>query len=324
MLNLAYSAANLGHRSRLAAPIRFHLGYICPMSWQPELVRHVRPSFSKVSKYRFGFERQGLFDWAMIRPNRNGWLAVDRGCKMTPLVDTHAHLEMLSDIEEAVGRAKAARVGAIIAVGSNPESNLKVQDISRHYAGYVFPAFGLHPWDVPCYEKEGLSFLTDTVGECIALGEVGLDYWVKVDKALQRTVFERILSLAFGRGKPVMIHCRGAWADVLEAVERSGVKRAVFHWFTGPADVLKRLLDRGFLISASPAAAYSKAHREAVQLAPLESIVLETDSPVKYGGVESEPAHVLKSLKSVAELKGVEEEIVAERTTENAVRLLKI
>jgi len=243
---------------------------------------------------------------------------------MPPLVDSHAHMEMLPNVEEAVGRAKTAGVRAIIAVGSNPESNLSVQALSRRYAGYVLAAFGLHPWDLPRYEIEGLGFLRENVGECIALGEVGLDHWIKVDRALQRAVFEQILSLAYVNEKPVIIHSRGAWAEALEAVEASRVKKAVFHWFSGPMETLEELLDQGFVISATPAAAYSRAHREAVQLAPLESILLETDSPVKYGGVESEPAQLLKSLKAVAELKGAREELVAETTTENAVRLFKL
>ncbi|MEM2905726.1 MAG: TatD family hydrolase [Candidatus Bathyarchaeia archaeon] len=246
------------------------------------------------------------------------------GTVMPPLVDTHAHMEILPDVEDAVARAKSAGVEAIVAVGSNPESNLKVLGLSRHYAGYLLPAFGLHPWDLPDCAQGGLSFLKARVDECIALGEVGLDHWIKADRKLQRTTFEEVLSLAYAAGKPVLIHSRGAWAEALEAVEASGVKKAIFHWFSGPADVLRKVVDRGFLISATPALAYNRAHREAVRLAPLENIVIETDCPVKYGGAPSEPADLLKSLKALAELKALREQVVAERTTENAVRLFQI
>ncbi|MFQ6095714.1 MAG: TatD family hydrolase, partial [Candidatus Bathyarchaeia archaeon] len=109
--------------------------------------------------------------------------------------------------------------------------------------------------------------------------------------------------------------------DSVEMTIEAEVKKAVFHWFTGPTDSLERLLEHGYFVSATPAAEYSKEHRRVIEKTPLENLLLETDSPVNYRGLEAEPAHVAKSLSAVAKLKGISESIVAERTTENASSL---
>ncbi|RLI06152.1 hypothetical protein DRO22_01865, partial [Candidatus Bathyarchaeota archaeon] len=112
--------------------------------------------------------------------------------------------------------------------------------------------------------------------------------------------------------------------DCVEIMIEVGVQKAVFHWFTGPQDALKKLLDHGYCISATPAANYSKEHRAAIRNTPVENILLETDSPVSYRGEVAEPAHVLKSLSAVAELKGETKKKISEETTENARRVFGI
>lgn len=141
---------------------------------------------------------------------------------------------------------------------------------------------------------------------------------------MQREIFRRILRIANESKKPLSIHSRGAWIDCVNMVIEANVKKAVFHWFSGPSEVLKKLLDHGYHVSATPAAAYSKEHRRVILNTPLENIILETDSPVVYSGEAAEPAHIIRALKAVAEIKGKSEETVAEETTENARQLFKI
>jgi len=112
--------------------------------------------------------------------------------------------------------------------------------------------------------------------------------------------------------------------DCVDIVTEVGVEKAVFHWFSGPVDMLKKLLDYGYYISATPAAAYSREHRAIIENTPLESLLLETDSTVAYKGEPSEPAHILKTLSAVTEIKNVRKETVAAKTTENARSVFKI
>lgn len=250
------------------------------------------------------------------------------------LIDTHAHLESIKGLRGAIKRAVEVGVVAVIAVGSDYESNIWVLYESQKYGTKklkIYPALGIHPWglDISKVDKT-ISLIEENINNIVALGEVGLDYWYKEArknddiKEIQREVFRRVLSLARRSNKPLSIHSRGAWADCVDMVIEAGVKAAVFHWFSGPLEVLKKILDYGYYISATPAAAYSKEHRRVIAETPLENIILETDSPVVYAGETSEPAHIIKALNAVAELKGESAETVAEKTTENAKKIFGI
>lgn len=250
------------------------------------------------------------------------------------LIDTHAHLEGISNLKDAIKKAAEVGVIAVIAVGSDYDSDIWVMNESRKYEVKglkIYPALGLHPWGLePSKVEETMRFIEKNVSRVVALGEVGLDYWDKEArrnedrKDLQRNIFRRILNIARKNDKPVSIHSRGAWADCVDMVVEAGVKKAVFHWFSGPNEALKKLLDYGYYISATPAAAYSKEHRRVITRTPLENIILETDSPVVYAGEAAEPAHIIKALNAVAEIKGLDVETVAEETTENAKRIFGI
>ncbi len=241
------------------------------------------------------------------------------------LFDVHAHLEELSDLSDALSEAKTSGVKGIVAVGMDLESNKKTLEISQLHRGFVFPAIGYHPWRIQEDGiEENLSFLEDHGEECVALGEIGLDYKVNVKKELQWEVLERILPLALKWNKPVILHCRYSHKRTYEMVVERGIRRAVFHWYSGPLDLLDRILESGYFISATPALAYSPFHQEAIKKTPLERILLETDTPVLYQGKESRPKDVRISLEQVSRLKGLDSIRVANQTTINATQLFQI
>jgi TatD DNase family protein len=125
------------------------------------------------------------------------------------LVDSHAHLEDLDDLPEFLEEAKAAGVCGIIAVGMDIESNKKVLKIAAANPQFVYPALGYHPWEIKEEEvEENLSFIRDHIEEGVALGEIGLDYKIKVKKELQWKVLGGLLDIALESNKPVIIHCR--------------------------------------------------------------------------------------------------------------------
>ncbi len=251
------------------------------------------------------------------------------------LVDTHAHLEEIEDLDGAIQRAEEKGVIAIITMGMDVKSSLWSLNESRKHQTEnlkIYPAIGIHPWNaLSINDIEGnLRFIEENAHRTVAIGEIGLDYWYENAREnlevrrRQREVFRRLLEIAKRYDKPVSIHSRGAWIDCVETVIEMQIRRAVFHWFSGPKESLKRLLDHGYYISATPAASYSQEHRAAIEYTPLENLLLETDSPVNYRGRKAEPADVVKSLSAVAELKGLSELRVAEETTENAKRVFGI
>ena len=247
---------------------------------------------------------------------------------MYQLIDSHAHLDEVANIEQALSEAKQAGIMAIIAVGSDYDSNQKVLNLARDYKDFVYPALGLHPGNIKDSEVDlNLEFIEANVAEAVAIGEVGLDYHKKVrartDKDEQKRVLGEILKIANAHHKPALIHSRYAWRDAFNLVAEAQLEKAVFHWYTGPSSVLRDIVDQGFHISATPAVEYHEEHRRAIKEIPLERLFLETDSPVVYGRgrefeYESRPADVLRALNGVSELKGISVAEIAEATTENA------
>jgi TatD DNase family protein len=259
----------------------------------------------------------------------------DMNAEVCKLVDSHAHLDEIEDIEKALEEAKRVGVVAVIAVGQDYESNLKVLELADKYSGMVYPALGLHPWSLGEMDAAGLdlnlSFIEENVGKAIAIGEVGMDYHKKVkavaDKERQMEAFKAVLAIARRHDKAVSVHARYSWKDCFDMVKEAGVRKAVFHWYTGFSSVLREIIAGGYFISATPAGEYHYEHRRAIKEAPLENLLLETDSPVSYGRetrYESRPSDIIRSMKAVAQIKGLDEGIVAERTTGNAVRLFDI
>jgi len=248
------------------------------------------------------------------------------------IIDGHAHLEQVEDPIEAAKRAGAQGVSGIIAVGSDRESNRRVLELSgRHGDTTVYPALGIHPSNLHAAPLEGsLPFIEENMGMAVAVGEIGLDYWIKEarkdpsEKTLQQELFRNLLALCERYNKPAIVHARGSWKESLDLLVEAGVRKAVFHWYSGPLDILERLLDHGYYISATPAAAYSRHHRQAVSKTPLDRLLLETDAPVPFQGKKSEPLDVLLTLEAVAEIKGAGREEVAKITTRNALALFNL
>jgi TatD DNase family protein len=152
------------------------------------------------------------------------------------------------------------------------------------------------------------------------VGEVGLDYKVKVKKKLQKAVFTKFLNLAVQTHKPVIIHSRFSYQKTFEMAVEAGVERAVFHWYSGPEDILEKIISSGFYVSATPALAYSPHHQAAMAKAPVEMILIETDAPVQYGDRSSEPADLHDTLFHLSRIKNMPEDQLAAIVTKNAER----
>ena len=247
------------------------------------------------------------------------------------LIDTHAHLdEIIKELDKVVQQAREAGVVAVIAVGQDYESNIKILEISEKHRGFVYPALGLHPWNLGNMDASKvdltLQLIEDNIEKAVGIGEIGLDYDKRViaaaDKERQKEAFKTVLELARRYDKPVSVHARYSWKDSFDLVKESGVKRAVFHWYTGFSSVLREIIAGGYFISATPATEYHDEHRRAVRETPVEKLLLETDCPVTYGRetkYQSRPSDVMRTLKAVAQLKGMAEKIVADQTTQNAL-----
>ena len=248
-----------------------------------------------------------------------------------PIIDTHAHLNQIEEVEQVLREAATAELESIVAVSEDLASSQRNLELSRQFsAPKIFVAMGLHPGKVAADNIEPcLQFVAQHIRDIQAIGETGLDFWYPAvrdndtQKGLQRESFGRHLELARTYNLPVVIHSRGAWRESLDMARDAGVVQAVFHWYSGPVDVLKDILSAGYLISASPSLAYSRQLRDAVRQAPVTQTLIETDCPVFYrlptgNGFVAAPKDVWRTLQAYAEIKNVVPEQVVSVLNQNA------
>jgi len=233
------------------------------------------------------------------------------------LIDTHCHLtfeELAKDVEAVIERSKAAGVIGWITVGTYPQQNRKVVELANKFEN-MYAAVGIHPHEARNVTAETIAELKKLAQNenVVAIGETGLDFHYDFSKHEdQRRLFAQHLKIAAELNLPVIIHCREAFDETMEILERhgSGVKRAVFHCFGGSAEQAKIVLDYGFYMSFTGVITFKNAEamREAAKIVPLDRLMLETDCP--YMSPEpmrkqkiNEPAFMTHTAGCLAELK---------------------
>lgn len=249
---------------------------------------------------------------------------------MMTIIDTHAHLDQVENLADALQRAHEAGVSDIVCMSVDLPSVEKVLNIPQTYSNpNIHVALGIHPGNIKTEEVDAtFDIMRSNISRAKAIGETGLDFWYKWvrkdedKKSEQRRVFTKHLELAKEFDLPIVIHSRGAWRECLDLTLESGVVKALFHWYSGPLDILKDVLDKGYLVSTSPSVAYSPQSREAMAFAPVEQMLIETDCPVTYKDGESffqaEPKDVRRTLKALAQLKNCDEESLCSILNANA------
>lgn len=249
------------------------------------------------------------------------------------LIDTHAHLDSVKNIDAALERAHEAGVSAIVAVGEDLASNQKNLELAKRIEKpKIVLALGIHPGKIITgFIEEEFELIEEHISDARAVGEIGLDFWYKwvrkdqIKKDEQRKVYRRLLELAKKKDLPALIHTRGTWREAFEIAKETGIKKAVFHWYSGPVDVLEDILNEGYFVSASPSVAYSPESRRSMEIAPVEQTLIETDSPVYYkhcdGGLAAEPKDVFCTLKHYAMLKQRDAQELAEILNGNAEKV---
>jgi TatD DNase family protein len=250
-------------------------------------------------------------------------------------IDTHCHLDAPScsaRLPELLDRARRAGVGQFIVPGVGPDGWHGIALLAAREDG-VFPAYGLHPMLAGLYREELLAELARYAETAVAIGEIGLDYLLEgVSREKQVTAFRAQLRLAVAAGRPVLIHCRHAFRDLLQILREEQVARVggVMHAFSGSPDVARECIGLGLAISVAGPVTYRNAVRpvEVVRSVPLDHLLLETDAPdltpEPFRGEPNEPAYLRETAKKVAQVKGVSLAEVEQVTTRNAERLFRL
>ena len=264
------------------------------------------------------------------------------------LIDIHAHLEssqFKKDLKETINRAKKSGVTTIINSGVNPETNRKTLELSKKY-NIIKSSFGIYPIDAIVKEIESgkenfprgikpfevdreLDWIEKHRNNCVAIGEVGLDYnWQEFTKHKNSQIknFEKTITLAKKIEKPLIIHSRKAELDAIAILEKHQCKNVVMHCFNGKKSLIKRGIENGWLFSVPPVITRLEHFKMLVKMVPLKQLLTETDSPYLSPVAETrnEPANIAITIKEIAKIKNLDEEKIAEQIFNNAKKIFNI
>ncbi len=295
--------------------------------------------------------------------------------------DAHTHVHFAAyehDWREVIDRALAKDVWMIL-VGTQRDTSRRGVEVAKLYERGVYAAVALHPvhTDRSYHDPKELGAAEDAKGftsrgevfdydyyrelardpKVVAIGECGLDYFriegtpeeIAAKKEKQRAAFKEQIHLAQEVGKPLMIHCRDAFADLIAILKENGypligsgagsgsdsahsgnplAEGGVIHFFTGTPDNARELLALGFGFTFGGVVTFARDYDEAIRLIPLDKIFSETDAPylapAAYRGKRNEPSYIVETVQKLAELKGVSPAAMREVIFQNAQRVFKI
>ena len=245
------------------------------------------------------------------------------------LVDVHAHIcdpAFDKDRAEVLERARKAGVAAIIAVGENLTDARKNLELAKRYP-MLKPAAGLYPTVLDLNQAgEMADFIQQNHSSLVAIGEVGLDYWVvkeEPQKALQREILIRFIEKAKELDLPLNIHSRSAGRHAIALLLENNATRVQMHAFDGKAGAAMPAVEAGYFFSIPPSVTRSRQKQKLVKRLPLSCLLIETDSPVLGPSPDerNEPVNIRQSVKAIAEIKDISEETVIAAVWENTERL---
>lgn len=251
------------------------------------------------------------------------------------LVDSHCHLEYKGLVEDQAGvlsRAREAGVGAFLNISTKLSEWEQVVATATREAD-VFASVGIHPHEADGHADLGRGVLLAATEnpKVIGIGETGLDYFYEhSDRNTQAKLFRMHIDVARETGLPVIIHTRDAEDDTFEILSEEmakGAFPALIHCFTASQEFGRKVLDLGLTISISGIVTFKNAKdlQESARHIPGDRLLVETDSPflapVPHRGKKCEPAFVANTAQFIADLRGVEPELLATQTTDNFSKL---
>ncbi|MBD3178192.1 MAG: YchF/TatD family DNA exonuclease [Candidatus Latescibacteria bacterium] len=250
------------------------------------------------------------------------------------LVDTHVHLNMPhfdDDRREAVRRADQAGVGEMVAIGYDRDSIDQVTALTAEYGG-IYAAVGIHPHEAADFDEELEERVKKNLlkKKVLAVGEIGLDYYRDLSpRDKQQEVLRKQIAAAQYFEKPLVIHCRDAFDDVIRILDEEGAAEVggIFHAFGGGIDEAREIYGLGFVVGIGGPVTYRNSRLpETLAALPSSGFVLETDCPylppVPYRGKRNEPSYLPLIAEKCAEVKGVFPRDIARATGRNYRRQL--
>jgi TatD DNase family protein len=253
------------------------------------------------------------------------------------IIDTHAHISDLkfdSDRQAVIQRALNAGVEKIFEISCEMCYWDKALELSKRDG--IFVVFGIHPAVSKKALPKDYKKLENIIQneKCVAVGEMGLDYHYDFSYdniKIQKESFIKQLDIADKFNKPVVIHCRDAYEDMIKLLaEYSRIPKGVIHCFSGDIIQAKTFIEAGFLLGIDGPLTYKKSEnlKQVVSEIDINKLLVETDSPYlapqKYRGQRNEPSYISEVLQEIANIKNISFEEASRITTLNALKLFRV
>ncbi len=250
------------------------------------------------------------------------------------LIDTHCHIDVEAfdaDRHEVLDHCHQEGVNRIIVPGIEAKTWDRLGKLCGEFTG-LYPAYGLHPVYVDQHTDDDLVTLENRLQteNPVAVGEIGLDFYLDLDRERQQSLFESQLRLAQSASLPVILHVRKAHDTVLSTLSRIPVSGGFCHAFNGSMEQAHRYIKMGFKLGFGGMLTYERSHKlhRLAQQLPIESIVLETDAPDMTGsshhGERNSPEYLPECLIALDQLRNEDVASIAEQTTANANAVLSL
>lgn len=232
-----------------------------------------------------------------------------------PFVDAHCHVYWL-------GKDRLKEVlkdTVVVGVAEDLDTSRKIIELSNQFSN-IIPLVGLHPWKVDTATEKELEEIVSLIDKARGLGEIGLDGKAR---ALEKQLmfFEQQLKIASEYDLPVNLHSRAAWQEVMNLLLKYEIKSAIWHWYSGPIELLKDFEAQGYFITINPSVIFQDKHLKVLEQAPMSIILTESDGPYEYRGKYLTPAEIPSLVAFIARVKQTTAKKVKQAIWENLLRI---
>lgn len=242
------------------------------------------------------------------------------------LIDAHSHLDRYEvELEKALEEINAHQIQTISCSMDIP-SYQRCLVIAKQ-CELITPIFGIHPWNAGQY-PERLEELKPLIKESPMLGEIGLDFYFVKDRheyQAQKVVFEFFLKAAREQDKVINVHTKGAEEEVLKLLRKHHIKKAIIHWYSGPLDIFREMVEEGYYFTVGVSMLQSGHVRKIGAEIPEHLLLTETDNPGAWKWLRGEPGMptlIIKVVEKIAEVRKTSEDRIIEVVAENFGELM--
>jgi len=260
------------------------------------------------------------------------------------MIDTHAHVDFKEfdpDRDDVIRRYFDNGGEKLINVGCDMRSSERSSELAMKHEN-IYCSIGIHPHDADSVDSKNLAKLEELClhYKAVAIGEIGLDFFRNLSpQDMQIEAFESQLDMALRHNKPVILHCRDAYNEMIDVLRGFSTEKwhGVVHCFSAGWEIAEKFLDMGFYLGFTGIITYYKENaptkdisemHDVIRKMPLDRMLIETDcpylSPIPYRGERNEPLHVKFTLKKISDLRNEDIKIIERETSKNAVNLFHL